>query len=482
MEGRTIARPDAGPARMVTSRNSLQWRAGQLPGQTWCPRAARPSSRSFNGGPDNCPARPRWVRSPAPPPTTFNGGPDNCPARPLTAYKSPSSTLDLQWRAGQLPGQTGFEGDCDCDDSPPSMEGRTIARPDAVRQGHRRLAPQPSMEGRTIARPDLRPRLYIAPGTCPSMEGRTIARPDSSMYESESSSWLAFNGGPDNCPARPPNPGTFTGLADHPSMEGRTIARPDTLTYVTDRFDQIALQWRAGQLPGQTSTPIPRAASTKSPSMEGRTIARPDQSTCTRSAAPAPPFNGGPDNCPARLDQPVAIWPRTTSLQWRAGQLPGQTRRRGHHRQVAASPSMEGRTIARPDQTLSHADRGEMWRLQWRAGQLPGQTQPWWQTVGVIIAFNGGPDNCPARHHRVPADAQHRHIPFNGGPDNCPARLLRGSFYRVPQRTFNGGPDNCPARRHGPGGPHHRRGAPSMEGRTIARPDSGQRNGLIRRW
>ena len=59
MEGRTIARPDSLiPASRATTRSNLQWRAGQLPGQTAMMAAGTTAQHSFNGGPDNCPARP----------------------------------------------------------------------------------------------------------------------------------------------------------------------------------------------------------------------------------------------------------------------------------------------------------------------------------------------------------------------------------------------------------------------------------------
>ena len=153
MEGRTIVRPDT------------QWRAGRCP----APRPRSDSSgRAFNGGPDNCPARPNA---------------DAC------LILSPNS------RAG------------------PSMEGRTIVRPDdwrTINGLHRRSGP--SMEGRTIVRPDT--GVLSLSGSidgihAPSMEGRTIVRPD----------------------PRPSMEGR-TIVADHlasntPSMEGRTIVRPD---------------------------------------------------------------------------------------------------------------------------------------------------------------------------------------------------------------------------------------------------------------
>ena len=61
-------------------------------------------------------------------------------------------------------------------------------------------------------------------------------------------------------------------------------------------------------------------------------------------------------------------------------------------------PSMEGRAIARPN-VLKIAETSPLSRsLQWRAGQLPGQTrtldQPRTRGPGP---FNGGPGNCPAK-------------------------------------------------------------------------------------
>ena len=88
-------------------RYGLQWRAGQLPGQT-LKDARLPGLLTF----------------------AFNGGPDNCPARP-----PPLSCLRVERVL-------------------PSMEGRTIARPDQIRKVTDAIASLPSMEGRTIARPD----------------------------------------------------------------------------------------------------------------------------------------------------------------------------------------------------------------------------------------------------------------------------------------------------------------------------------------
>ena len=142
------------------------------------------------------------------------------------------------------------------------------------------------------------------------------------------------------------------------------------------------LQWRAGQLPGQT---VPRLAARvrvdhasmegrtiarpnpepvlggggqPGASMEGRTIARPNPDSSRAPSTPSQCFNGGPDNCPAKQSAGRGARNAARTLQWRAGQLPGQTR--------SASRS----------------------------------------TSGMSASFNGGPDNCPAkRRHR------HREIP-----------------------------------------------------------------------
>ena len=84
-------------------------------------------------------------------------------------------------------------------------------------------------------------------------------------------------------------------------MEGRTIARPD-------RDDQTDHTYHIR------------------PSMEGRTIARPDGIAPNRGAGTQQSFNGGPDNCPARREVSTIYSRPGIGLQWRAGQLPGQTK------------------------------------------------------------------------------------------------------------------------------------------------------------
>ncbi len=88
----------------------------------------------------------------------------------------------------------------------------------------------------------------------------------------------------------------------------------------------------------------------------------------------------------------------------------------------------------------------------------------------VTVAFNGGPDNCPAGARTTAVVNVADTSPFNGGPDNCPAGADSNLSSRVfthspsmegrtivrPERktdalappepvAFNGGPDNCPA-------------------------------------
>ena len=130
------------------------------------------------------------------------------------------------------------------------MEGRTIARPDSTSGQHHATRSSPSMEGRTIARPDLMVVVAAERLGQPSMEGRTIARPDPASVRRLVVRPHAFNGGPDNCPARH-RLHTLTVGRPKPSMEGRTIARPDWhFGWVIE--GGTILQWRAGQLPGQT--------------------------------------------------------------------------------------------------------------------------------------------------------------------------------------------------------------------------------------
>ena len=134
------------------------------------------------------------------------------------------------------------------------------------------------------------------------------------------------------------------------------------------------LQWRAGQLSGQTRIPAQGYRFHRCPSMEGRTIVRPDKPTLPRLGAETNAFNGGPDNCPARPDRRTVRAALDDRLQWRAGQLSGQTDVQTFSTGNIVRPSMEGRTIVRPDQGQHALLRNVHGGLQWRAGQLSGQT------------------------------------------------------------------------------------------------------------
>ena len=252
------------------------------------------STTSFNGGPDNCPARPadtvEYVRHSII--VAFNGGPDNCPARPTMVMTSPSGQL---CRDGVLTPFNGGPDNCPARPNDRQLSGAVVQ--------------SPSMEGRTIVRPD------------PPFSGSCISRPQ-----------------------------------DTPSMEGRTIVRPDKgLMVTTPPPTSLCLQWRAGQLSGQTSECQSRIeqARQNNPSMEGRTIVRPDGgdppdncTTCHR------PFNGGPDNCPARPGQgrvDDTLTDSFPSMEGRTIVRPDETDHIVHPRACHDIPSMEGRTIVRPD-------------------------------------------------------------------------------------------------------------------------------------
>ena len=299
-----------------------------MPGQTCA--GVRERSRgwaAFNGGPDNCPAKPRSNACPVGSCCAFNGGPDNCPAKPVAFKWRVAMAEFLQWRAGQLPGQTGLAQIGRGALIVPSMEGRTIARPNnswgfAVDRfptsfnGGPDNCPAKPVPGGMVA----------GGGVSPSMEGRTIARPNDSAGTA----------------GRAPNP---------PSMEGRTIARPNPAHGSASAASVSALQWRAGQLPGQTTRGVPETViyqglqwragqlpgqtrqihhppEQKEPAFNGG----PDNCPAKPDRPPTPrarwcPFNGGPDNCPAKPSYSTVVVIICRHLQWRAGQLPGQTSR-----------------------------------------------------------------------------------------------------------------------------------------------------------
>ena len=132
MEGRTIVRPDSlsspsgyhtqlalqwragqssGQTMMVTgwlvASCRLQWRAGQSSGQTLRARSQHLTQHrlQWRAGQSSGQTR-RGLNLSVPLIRTFNGGPDNRPARPTASQPKSAVTLILQWRAGQSSGQT----------------------------------------------------------------------------------------------------------------------------------------------------------------------------------------------------------------------------------------------------------------------------------------------------------------------------------------------------------------------------------------
>ena len=316
-----------------------------------------------------------------------------------------------------------------------SMEGRAIARPNRRTAAHRQRGHLASMEGRAIARPngvDGRGCVHVidwlqwragqlpgqtglvgdrgppsprrfngGPGNCPAKLARDSPR---------ACRWSGrFNGGPGNCPAKRSAPASWSSPRSSASMEGRAIARPNRRAGVQRPAERgasmegraiarpncpgpthegdltVALQWRAGQLPGQTRSRWRWCAvsCTCFNGGPGNCPAKPSTGpgTCASSGC----FNGGPGNCPAKPEHHRHSRPPHAQLQWRAGQLPGQTGRhlRGRHR------------------------RGR--------------------------GFNGGPGNCPAKPWSALTAPSGSPPRFNGGPGNCPAK--RGDRSKERQMT-----------------------------------------------
>ena len=352
----------------------------------------------------------------------FNGGPDNCPAKR---------------RLDRLLGGSGRLA---------SMEGRTIARPNAA------VRPQPAV------------------GEAASMEGRTIARPNASKSitsrrVSASLQWRA--GQLPGQTRRADGAGLDRAGA---SMEGRTIARPNHRHGRPAPGAGHGLQWRAGQLPGQTHPRPGVGDAGAGASMEGRTIARPNRPRLPASPTDCSCFNGGPDNCPAKPAHATTVWRARLLLQWRAGQLPGQTPARTPRLARRQQASMEGRTIARPNPPAPPCATPPDPGFNGGPDNCPAKPPAAATTRRSSRRFNGGPDNCPAKPPGSrPCRAPRRR--FNGGPDNCPAKPSTVTMCPSRRPRFNGGPDNCPAKPAGHLPPPQRRVAASMEGRTIARPN-----------
>ena len=107
-------------------------------------------------------------------------------------------------------------------------------------------------------------------------------------------------------------------------MEGRTIVRPDQIAGRGNGVVVLPLQWRAGQSSGQTvtgfnGTPFTGGLQWRAGQSSGQT------QLCDRAVV------------------------ESRNLQWRAGQSSGQTLSGWNDRPERTVPSMEGRTIVRPD-------------------------------------------------------------------------------------------------------------------------------------
>ena len=352
MEGRAIARPNDSADVDGCRIHNLQWRAGQLPGQTPPSATTSTTTPTFNGGPGNCPAKRCGSRLPTRAAACpFNGGPGNCPAKQRGTAEGITAEYRLQWRAGQLPGQTGpspaaiGETRSTFNGGPGNCPAKPRGRPLVLH------AAGPSMEGRAIARPNL-----VETWTCDEPEIRLQWRAGQLPGQTRARVGAVrgtrppFNGGPGNCPAKPGTP-----------KPAKSVSR--------------FLQWRAGQLPGQTPTDLHRRASHW------------------------PPFNGGPGNCPAKPRRRRQRHSRRNrpSMEGRAIARPNQNLW-GAWNADDWRPSMEGRAIARPNPALDLPDDIFVPNLQWRAGQLPGQTcWSWPHRRSTHNPFNGGPGNCPAK-------------------------------------------------------------------------------------
>ena len=347
MEGRAIARPNLAISSGRSPTAELQWRAGQLPGQTSLASCrARPRCGGFNGGPGNCPAK--RVRRRRLRPGGLASMEGRAIARPNTGHNTnQTTTIKLQWRAGQLPGQTSVA----TGSRPPGIScfnggpGNCPAK---------RLLRTPTASSTRL--------LQWRAGQLPGQTG--------AAYGQRPTLSAGFNGGPGNCPAKP----------------RRSVIRASATSW---------LQWRAGQLPGQTGQPHIRIGATVVASMEGRAIARPNgrlpqklaaqlrasmegraiarpNAGRAASGAHGAGFNGGPGNCPAK---PRARAPGPAPAR-RFNGGPGNCPAKRWPDATAVAPaqaSMEGRAIARPNSPVRARPAGTP-QLQWRAGQLPGQT------------------------------------------------------------------------------------------------------------
>ncbi len=300
MEGRTIVRPDelgCARSRSVCPTPSMEGRTIVRPDTHRRRPNPNPQRPSMEGRtivrPDSCLAFVIRDLGPA-----FNGGPDDRPAGFARSRRQTGIGGRLQWRAGRSSGRIHADLVLDVEYTYPSMEGRTIVRPDADGERSELLQWFPSMEGRTIVRPDPLLTGTVSQMSIPSMEGRTIVRPDLWLYARALPRII-------------------------PSMEGRTIVRPDAYYILQGaRYIQPSMEGRTIVRPDLSTDR--GVVERHTPSMEGRTIVRPDRSGWTRLAVCPTPFNGGPDDRPAGSDSRFKRFGSGVNLQWRAGRSSGR--------------------------------------------------------------------------------------------------------------------------------------------------------------
>ena len=132
------------------------------------------------------------------------------------------------------------------------------------------------------------------------------------------------------------------------SMEGRTIARPNMQTTVVACV-QVVASMEGRTIARPNGDHAGEGDGAPFASMEGRTIARPNAVGWALTTAPVSRLQWRAGQLPGQTSKPVPSCRAVTTLQWRAGQLPGQTSFRARRRDAALPASMEGRTIARPN-------------------------------------------------------------------------------------------------------------------------------------
>ena len=126
------------------------------------------------------------------------------------------------------------------------MPGQTRRAVEAVERPF-----EPSMEGRTIARPDMPAGSHVADSSHPSMEGRTIARPDKIEHRRIVTEGIHLQWRAGQLPGQTCGRPSLCGSTFH--LQWRAGQLPGQTTRVADTaMPKSSLQWRAGQLPGQT--------------------------------------------------------------------------------------------------------------------------------------------------------------------------------------------------------------------------------------